>query len=44
MFDSESKSISTQTLLRELKALGGSSCVALRKTLVAKINFRWLGK
>ncbi len=38
MFDSESKSISTRTMQRELKGLGLNSCVALRKPLISEAN------
>ena len=36
VFNSESKSISTHTMWRELKGLGLNSCVALRKPLISK--------
>ena len=38
MFNSESKSISTLTMWRELKGLGLNSCVALRKPLSSEAN------
>uniref|UniRef100_A0A4W4FZR4 Lysine--tRNA ligase n=1 Tax=Electrophorus electricus TaxID=8005 RepID=A0A4W4FZR4_ELEEL len=38
MFNSESKSISTSTMRRELKGLRLNSCVALRKPLVGEAN------
>uniref|UniRef100_A0A8C9RQZ3 Transposase Tc1-like domain-containing protein n=1 Tax=Scleropages formosus TaxID=113540 RepID=A0A8C9RQZ3_SCLFO len=38
MFNSESKSISTHTMQRELKGVGLSSCVALRKPLISEAN------
>ena len=38
MFNSESKSISTRTMWRELKGLGLNSCVALRKPLISEAN------
>lgn len=38
MFNSESKSISTRTMRRELKGLGLNSCVALRKPLISDSN------
>ena len=38
MFNSESKSISTRTMQRELKGLGLNSCVALRKPLISEAN------
>jgi len=38
MFNSESKSISTRAVRRELKGLGLNSCVALRKPLISEAN------
>ena len=38
MFNSESKSISTRTMQRELKGFGLNSCVALRKPLISEAN------
>ncbi len=38
MFNSESKSISTRTMRRELKGLGLNSCAALRKQLISEAN------
>ena len=38
MFNSESKSVSTHTMWRELRGLGLSSCVALRKPLSSEAN------
>ncbi|KAF7659613.1 hypothetical protein LDENG_00295490 [Lucifuga dentata] len=38
MFNSESKSISTRTMQRELKGLGLNNCVALRKPLISQAN------
>lgn len=40
MFNSESKSISTRTMRRELKGLGLNSCVALRKPLISEANWK----
>ncbi|KAF7641747.1 hypothetical protein LDENG_00273020 [Lucifuga dentata] len=37
-FNSESKSVSTRTVRRELKGLGINSCVALRKPLISEAN------
>ena len=38
MFDSESKSISTLRMQRELKGLGLNTCVALRNPLITEAN------
>lgn len=40
MFNSESKSIYTCTVQRELKGLGLNSCVALRKPLISEANWK----
>ena len=40
MFKSESESISTGTMRRELTALGPNSCVALRKPLISEANWK----
>ena len=38
MLNSESKSVSTWTMLRELKGLGLKSCVALTKPIISEAN------
>ena len=40
MFNSDSKSIFTRTIRRELKGLGLNSCVALRKPLISEANWK----
>ena len=40
VFNSDSKSVSTCTMQRELNGLGLNSCVALRKPLIGEANLK----